>query len=338
MKLQSGQSGHLLYQRRLHKLKANVLNFEKQKHFVWVLVRTILIIGICYVILYPILLKISGAFKFKDDLYNPNIVWIPHHYTLDNIKLAFNTMHYIKTVWNTFLVAGSSMLLQTVTCALAGYAFARLTFRGSGILFLLVILTILVPPQTLMVSQYLNFKNFDPLGLVYLLTGQHGSNLINSYWPVILTSLTGNGLKSGLYIYIFRQFFKGLPKEIEDAALIDGAGIFQTFRRIMLPNSISSIVTVMLFAFVWQWNDTFMTSVFMNQMHVLSTEIATLGYNATISLGAALGLGNNYKADPYYIALVVNTGILLAILPIIILYSFVQRFFVESVERTGVVG
>ncbi|MFC5651913.1 carbohydrate ABC transporter permease [Paenibacillus solisilvae] len=317
----------------------NMLNIEKQKHWLWVLLRTVLIIGISYVILYPLLLKLSIGFKSKEDIFNPNIVWLPHHLTLSNLKYAYTMMNYPVTLMNTIFLSTSTMLLQTIASALAGYTFARLTFRGSGFLFILVILTILIPPQTLMVPLYLHFKNFDILGIYHLFTGKDGVNLINTYWPLLITSATANGLKSGLYIYIFRQFFKGMPKEIEEAAFIDGCGVFTTFFRVMLPNAIPSIVTVMLFAFVWQWNDSFMTATFMNQSHVMSMEITMLGFNANQVLVAALSGGDpNFRVDPYYISMIVDTGILLAIAPLIIMYLFVQRFFVESVERTGVVG
>lgn len=317
----------------------NLVNIDKQKHWLWVLLRTVLIIGICYVILYPLMLKLSIAFKSKDDIYNPNIVWLPHHLTLSNLKFAYTMMNYPVTLMQTIILSASTMLLQTAAAALAGYTFARLTFRGSGILFLCVILTILVPPQTLMVPLYLHFKDFDILGIFHLLTGKDGINLINTYWPIIITAATANGLKSGLYIYIFRQFFKGMPKEIEEAAFIDGCGVFSTFFRVMLPNAIPSIVTVMLFAFVWQWNDSFMTATFMNQSHVMSMQITMLSFNASQVLAATLGNNDpNYVVDPYYLSMIVDTGILLAIAPLIIMYLFVQRFFVESVERTGVVG
>lgn len=314
------------------------LQIEKQKLLLWVIARAVLIIGISYVILYPILLKLAVAFKSKDDIYNPNIVWLPHHLTLGNLKLAYQIMNYPATLWNTFLLSGSTMIMQTAAAALAGYGFARLSFRGSKLLFIMVVVTILIPPQTLMVPLYLHFKEFDVLGLVHLFTGKEGLNLINTYWPSIITSITANGLKSGLYIYIFRQFFKGMPNEIEEAALIDGCGVFKTFYRVMLPNAVPSLVTVMLFAFVWQWNDTFMTSTFMNQSHVMSVEITLLGNNANKALAAIIGSDTNARMDPYYISMIVDTGILLAIAPLIILYLFVQRFFVESVERTGVVG
>lgn len=317
---------------RLHKAK------NKGADLLWVIFRYALIIGISFVIIYPLISKVSYAFKDKQDIYNPTIYMLPVHFTLDNLKMALDLLDYWPLLANTLVYVGITMLLQTVSSALAGYGFARFTFPGSNILFALVILTIMVPMSTLMVPMYLHFRNFDILNLVHLFTGKEGINLLNSYWPAIITSITANGLKSGLYIYIFRQFFRGLPKEIEEAALIDGAGGIKTFFHIMLPNAISPLMTVALFSFVWQYNDTFYTSLFMSESLLMPLKIASLPANTSQFLPVLMGLGVNAKADPNYVALIIDTGILLAIAPLIILYMFVQRHFVESVERTGVVG
>ena len=156
----------------------------------------------------------------------------------------------------------------------------------------------------------------------------------------MITAATAGGLKAGLFIYIFRQFFKGMPKEIEEAALIDGAGGFRTFARIMLPNAISPLITVILFSFVWQYNDTFYSALFMSESSLISLKVASLPAQANQLIPQLMGFGSSsgMKADPNYVAMIVDTGILLAIAPLIILYLFVQRYFVESIERSGVVG
>lgn len=306
----------------------------------WSIFRYALIIGISFVIIYPLLSKVSVAFKDKQDIYNPTIYMIPVHFTMDNIKMALEVMDYFPLLGNTFVFVIITVLLQTASCALAGYGFARFSFPGSNVLFILVILTILVPMSTLMVPMYLHFRSFDILGIIHMFTGKEGVNLLNTYWPSIVTAATANGLKSGLYIYIFRQFFKGLPKEIEEAALIDGAGGIKTFFQIMLPNAVPPLVTVMLFAFVWQYNDTFFTSLFMSQSALMPLRVASLPAEANLLIPKLIGVGSNanVKADPNHVAMIVDTGILLAILPLIVMYMFAQRYFVESVERTGVVG
>ncbi|MBM7542630.1 carbohydrate ABC transporter permease [Amphibacillus cookii] len=308
-------------------------SFDKLKRWVWSFVRFVLIAGLSFVILYPILQKISTAIKHKSDLYSPIVVWIPENFTFDNIRDAMSIMNYWETLFNTFMLSGMTTILTAASCALAGYAFARLRFKGSNILFFGVILTILVPPTTILIPVYMNLREFSLGGLIPLLTG-NTVNLLDSYWPFILTSITANSLKAGLYIFIFTQFFRGVPKAIEEAAYIDGAGVGSTFFRIMLPNAFPAIVTVVLFSFVWQWNDSFYTTTYLTSSHVMSTQLSSLPYNLEMFLDG----GDAASSDPFYLSMVQDTGILLAILPLIILYLFVQRYFVQSIERTGVVG
>lgn len=310
----------------------------KSLSYMWSLFRLVLIAGISFVIIQPIIMKISMAIKHKQDILNKTIFIIPENFTLDNIRHAMDILKYFPSLGNTVLYSAIIMLLQAASCALAGYGFARFAFKGKNVLFAFVILTILVPPQTLMVPMYLHFRSFDVFGLIHLFTGREGINLINSYWPSIILAATANGLKSGLYIYIFRQFFRGMPREIEEAALIDGAGGFQTFFRIMLPNAVPPLVTVMLFAFVWQYNDTFFASLFMSQTTLLSIQVASLPANADVYISLMYEQMPEAKADPNHVAMIVDTGILLAIIPLIVMYLFVQRYFVESIERTGVIG
>lgn len=299
---------------------------ERAKRWLWVLVRTVLVTGFCFIILFPLFLRISVAFRSKTDIYDPTVLWIPKNFTLDNIKIAMAATDYLSSLLNTFLISAGTTMIQLASCALAAYAFARLKFRGSGLLFGLVIFTIVVPPQTIMIPLYLTYRYFDLFGLVPLFTGKSSFNLIDTFWPFLISSSTAMGLKNGLYIYIFRQFFRGIPREIEEASLVDGAGVFKTFYRIMMPNAVPAIVTVVLFSFVWQWNDSYYVSLFLSKVKVLSTGLMDMG----------MAIGD--EPDPVYQSMLLNTGVLLLMGPLIIMYLFVQRYFVESVERTGIVG
>lgn len=314
---------------------------QKLMDKLYIVFRTLLVVGISYIIIYPILQKIAVAFKDKGDIYNPTIYMIPVNYTWENIQLALGILDYFPMLGKTIVFVIITTLCATASCALAGYGFARFNFPGNGILFGLVIITILVPSTTLMLPYYLHFKEFDIFGLISLFRGEEkGINLLNTYWPSIITSATAIGLKAGLFIYIFRQFFKGMPKEIEEASLIDGAGGIATFFRIMLPNAVPPIITVILFCFVWQYNDTFYTTLFMNGMELMSLKVATLPSQANQFIPVLMGYSHSsgFKADPNHVAMVVDTGILLAILPLLALYLVVQRYFVESIERSGLVG
>lgn len=323
---------------RMHRMASAAYWVEFAKKWLWVIIRFVLIFGISFVIIYPILLKLSIAFKSLDDLYDSTVIWVPKAFTLDNFKLVFQAMNYPRVLLNTLFLSSVVMLLQTITCVLAGYGFARVKFKGSGLLFGAVIFTILVPSNTIMIPLYLNFKNFDLFGVIELIRGKP-ANLINTYWPFIISAILGMGVKTGLYVYIFRQFFKGIPREIEEAAYVDGAGYFTTFSRVILPNAIPSIVTVMLFSFVWQWNDSFFTNMYLNEPKVMSSMMSSSGYAiATFLSGGDQSATASYVQDPFFMSMMMNTSVLMAILPLIILYLFVQRHFVESVERSGLVG
>lgn len=308
------------------------------KRWTWSMVRTLLIVGISFVILYPLLLKVSIAFKSDQDLYDATVVWIPKHVTLENFKMVYQIMNYDTILVNTLLLSGGVMALQTLSCVLAGYGFSRLRFRGSGLLFACVVFTILVPPQTIMLPTYLQFRHFDPFGLLSLFGGKP-LNLIDTYAPFLISALFGMGLKTGLYVYIFRQFFRGIPRELEEAAYVDGAGFFSTFVRIVLPNAVPALITVMLFSFVWQWNDSFYTTMYLNNPKVLSVMMTSVAPYLATHLANTFGTDASlYINDLFFVSMVTNAGILLAIVPLIIFYLFVQRHFVESVERTGIVG
>lgn len=169
---------------------------------------------------------------------------------------------------------------------------------------------------------------FDVFGLYHLFTGKDGVNLLESFWPFFISSGLAMGLKNGLYIYIFRQFFRSLPKDLEEAAYVDGAGIPGTFARVMLPNAVPAIATVMLFSFIWQWNDSYFVNLFAPNYTLLARMLDLLP-------GA---VRPEYVGGISHTSLYLNTGTLLGILPIFILYLFAQRYFVESIERTGLVG
>lgn len=338
MKTETAVHGRQAREERLQRMASAAYWVEFAKKWLWVVIRFVLIFGIAFVIVYPILLKLSIAFKSMDDLYDSTVIWVPKAFTLDNFKLVFTAMNYPKVLTNTLMLSAGVMVLQTITCVLAGYGFARIKFRGSGVLFAAVIFTILVPSHTIMIPLYLHFKNFDLFGLIELIKGSP-ANLINSYWPFIISAVLGMGVKTGLYVYIFRQFFRGIPREIEEAAYVDGAGYFSTFSRVILPNAIPSMVTVMLFSFVWQWNDSFFTNMYLNEPKVMSSMMSSSGYAiATFLSGGEQAATASYVQDPFFMSMMMNTSVLMAILPLIILYVFVQRHFVESVERSGLVG
>jgi multiple sugar transport system permease protein len=308
------------------------------KKWGWALIRSIFLIGFCFIILYPILIIVSKAFMLRDDLYDPSIILIPKNYTLENILWVAGIMNYWRAFRDTMFVSILVTLLQLASCLLVGYGFARFKFRGKGILFALVIFTLIVPPQIMVSAIYINFQFFDPLGIFKLFDPRSkGISLITGPWPYILLASTAMGIKNGLLIYIFRQFFRNMPKETEEAALVDGAGTFKTFYRIMLPDAMTAIVTVALFSFVWQYNDSIYSYIFLPPTKVVGN---TGSFQLLLMTTAYELVGSQFLAggEPRYVAAMRSTSVLLIMAPPVIIYLFLQRFFIQSIERTGVVG
>jgi len=302
----------------------------------WSIVRGVIIAGICFLILYPTLVKLSVSFMPEQDIYDVTVRYVPKSPTFENYKTVYKAMKYPTGFLNTLKLCALTSIMQLISCTLIGYGFARFRFKGRGVLFALVILTMIVPPQTLMIPLFLHFRYFDVLGIISAITGQKGINLLESYWPFVLMSLTGMGLKNGLYIYIMRQFFRGMPKELEEAAYVDGAGMLRTFGQIMLPSAVPAMVTVFMFSFVWQWTDTFYSSLFLMRTDVLAKTAANVSNQIMKDLSADIGV--DIYLSPAISSMYTNTGSLLVVLPLLILYLFAQKLFVESVERTGIVG
>ncbi|HCM12321.1 MAG TPA: hypothetical protein DHW85_03985 [Lachnospiraceae bacterium] len=180
-----------------------------------------------------------------------------------------------------------------------------------------------------MLPLYMHFRNFDPLHLFGLL-GIGAKNWLTTVKPVYLMTILGCGLRSGLFIYIFIQFFRGIPKELEEAAFVDGAGAFRTYFTIMLPNAVPSLITVTVFSLVWQYNDSFYSGLFgIKSDYLISVKLASL--TGTIN---SLDQIVNPEIQQAYL----DAGIVLMVVPIVIIYIILQRKFIEGVERSGIVG
>ena len=311
-------------QRRYNRQKAIV-------SAVWPIFRFFILFGLCFIILYPLIFMISTAFRPDAQMNDPSIVWIPKTLTLENIKQTWDVMKYGSTVLNTIKLNLVASILQVITCAITGYGFARFNFKGKGLMFGLVLLMIIVPPQITTIPLYLQYSYFNPLGLIKLFTGDTVS-LINSGLTMYLPAIFANGLRAGLFILIFRQFFRGLPKELEDAAYLDGCGPLKTFVIVMVPNAASSFLTVFLFSVVWYWNDYYVSSSFFNQ----NDTVALMLKNLTTTL--QVELFNNQTVGPRQMIVWLESGCILAITPILVMYVFLQKYFTEGIERSGLVG
>lgn len=299
------------------------------KKFILGLFKLVIIIGICYVILGPVIGIVSSSFFSNADNYNTMVYVIPQEPTLERYELAVKYLAYGKTVTSSLLYSLSLMMIQVVICSMVGYGFARYNFPFKNLLFACVVIMIVIPTHTIMLPLYMTFAKFDVFGIVKMINGS-AVNLLSTPIPMYLMTLFGCGLRSGLYIYIFNQFFRGLPKEIEEAAFVDGAGTWYTYFRIMLVNAIPSVITVAIFSMVWQYNDTFYARLFLiSDDIVISKKISTI--QATIA--------NVEKVlDPSIQELYLDAGVVLVMIPVIIIYVALQKYFIEGVERSGIVG
>ena len=290
--------------------------------------RFILLFGMCFLILQPILNKISVSFMTEQDLYNPIVISIPEHFTTENYKLAADIMQYSKGLRNSLIISLTIAVLQITMCTLVGYGFARFEFPFKKLLFALVILVILVPPQTISSSLHLHFRFFDIFGLIELIRGEP-LNLTGSVLPYYMMSAGCMGLKNGLYIYMIRQFFRNIPKELEEAAYVDGCGTLKTFVRIMLPDAKPILTSCFLFSFVWQWTDGFYSRMFLGNTRLVSTSLSTIVDSLGVWIAKGTGMMNQTVSIAYSNC-ILSTGTLMIILPLIILYLFAQKGFVES--------
>ena len=288
-----------------------------------------IIVGVSYVILSPIIGMFVNSISGDRDAYNPMVFIFPEYPTLERFKLAILRMDYWKTMGKNILYVLTLTVIQVQICSMVGYGFARFDFPFKKLLFGLVVVMIVIPTYTIKLPLYVTFRNFDPFSIFTAIKGGP-INLMGTPWPMYIMSILGCGVRSGLYIYIFNQFFRGLPKEIEEAAFVDGAGMWYTYFNIMLKNASPAVITVTVFSLVWQFNDSFYSNLFLVSPDiVISKKIATL-----ISVIANEDKILNVTLQELYL----HAGIILVLLPIIIIYVLLQRYFIEGVERSGIVG
>jgi multiple sugar transport system permease protein len=281
----------------------------------------LLLVDVAFIFLMPILRLLSMSVMDVMDLYDPTVVWIPRRWSWENYRLAFLALEYPQSLRNTVLMAGGAAILQTFACAIVGYGFARFEFPGRDKLFMLVLFAMIVPPHAVIIPMFILFKNLP--------APTETGTWLNSYWPFLGPAAVGMGLRGALFVFIFRQFFKGMPWELEDAGRIDGAGPFRIFFNIMLPAAQPAIVVVFLFSFVWHWNDSLQPTIYLSDVDK---------YFMMQRLSAVEAALENMRFRAMWGTGVIMTSALLAVLPLLILYAFTQRFFVESIERTGLIG
>ncbi|MCL1954381.1 MAG: carbohydrate ABC transporter permease [Spirochaetes bacterium] len=318
----------------VYQLKNNIVDI------IYKIFRAVLLFGLCFLILQPLLDKVSVSFMEQQDLYDATVISIPRNFSTSNYQISMEIMKYWPTFIQTVLIIIVSALLQITSCTLAAYGFARYKFPGRNLLFMCVFLIIVVPPQTIMSSLFLNFQFFDIFGIIKLITGKNIS-LLGTLPGYLLLSATAMGLKSGLYIFMLRQYFRGVPKELEEAAYVDGCGRLYTFVRIMLPDAAPMLTSCFLFSFVWQWTDTLYSTLFLRsyKMMPLALSMLTDGfYRYWNAINGWNTGGADIMSQPpiAYLQAIVATGMLVCLVPLILLYLVAQKAFVESLSQTGI--
>ena len=282
-----------------------------------------LLICIGFIYLYPILRMLSVSFMYLDDLLDSSIQWIPSALSLANYRQAAASMDYMKSFLQSLLITGVPTLCNLFSCSLIGYGLARFRFKGHGLIMAVILFTFVLPSQIVMIPTYVLYSDMGILGTV---------------WSFILPALVGQGLNAPIFILIFWQFFRTVPKALIEAAMIDGAGYFRSFVRVSLPSATPAFITVGLFSFVWYWNESYLTELYVHGvlsnsgLTTLIIQLRNFASNyssyATTAVSGATSLNEAIRM----------AGTLLAVLPLLILYFVLQRHFVESIDRTGITG
>ena len=332
------------------RLKAKFLNFYFFQTVIIKLFRFIFLLGIAYIVLFPFFSKIAGSFMAPEDFIDVTVRLIPKNFTLDIYKAIWTDLKYVEALVNTTLISLLLALIQTFICCVIAYGLAKYKFKGNGAIFMLVMITMIIPHKTLQSSMSMNFTYFDVMGILSFLSGgastgiesidailsqinllnlpEHSINLKNTIWPFIILAVSGLAFKNGLYIFMLRQFFRGIPDSLEESAYIDGSGDFRTFIQIIIPMSVPMMITVFLFSFCWQWTDTFYTSMFFTNMKEAPLMLSQI-------TGIPKSLDTEYAGQTLYETAIRNTCGIMIIAPLVILYVFLQRYLVEGIERSG---
>ena len=256
---------------------------------------------VTFLMIFPLIIVVIGSFtpNAVTQTWPPKI--IPSAWTLDNYTSLFQRLPIGRELLNTIVFAGAVTIISVFFDSLAAYGLSRVDFKGRGILLAVLIATMMIPAMALLIP-------------VYKLLGSMG--LVNSYLGIIIPRMADVG-----GIFLLRQFFISIPKDLDKAARIDGAGEFRIFAQIILPNAVPAILTVGMFNFMGNWNDLLWPLIMTSKPET-----------RTITAGLAMLTGHGSSVTPYG---VVMAGALISALPLLIVFFFVQKRFVEGIAMTG---
>lgn len=301
--------------------------------FLYKLFRFVLLLGVSYLALYPIIKMVSASLTIADDYQNGVSNFIPENPTFENFKNFKHYFNYFKHAKVTILITVCSTLVSVFVCSLIGYGLGRYKFKGSALVYGAVLFTIIMPIQTAQIplTYYYRWFDFFSIGkLVGLFTGKDLTvNILTNMGSFLVPALFGVGLKAGIFIFLFRQFFAGLPRDLEEAAKLDGCNPFKIYWKVMLPNIIPVLVTVLLLSAIYYWNDTIVTS--MAKLDIGTPLMVEVEKLITFNVGIE-ELTKARRSVEF------NAILLIVVLPLVALFTFCQKFFVESMDRSGSKG
>lgn len=316
------KTGFLYTNHKVKKIKKKILgkNFS-DGILARIFVYTILIV-MSFAFLYPFVFMILKGFQSPSDVVNEAIELLPSSFYIENWVKAFEVLDFWKSLGTSVLYAGIPTLLQVASCAVVGYGLAKFTFPGKKVIFGLVILAFLIPPQILMLPTYIMYTKMELLG---------------SILTFALPAALGQGIKSTIFIMLFFAFFSMLPKELDEAAEIDGASKLGIFFRVAIPLSIPMFIVGLIFSFVWYWNETYLTTLYMGE-EVTTMPMQLRGFEDLFNQWASSDAGSGSSGmgginDSIYMA-----GTVISILPLLIFYFVLQRWFVEGIDKAGLTG
>ncbi|MCJ8009416.1 carbohydrate ABC transporter permease [Lederbergia wuyishanensis] len=305
------------FNKKLRAVRYTVLGREINEGLLFKLFLYTIFIATSYIYLNPIFKMLVYMVMSPKDLFDPTVTWIPSEIYLGHIKTAWQKMHYVQSFSISLFVALCVSVFHCISTGLAGYALARLDFPFKKLTFILLLVAFIIPPQVIILPTIIAFRN---LGLE------------NSIFTLIIPSILGFGVKGALFVIIFRQFFLTQPKELEEAAKIDGASAIKFYLKVMLPLAKPAILVVFLFSFVWTWNDTYFPQMFLTDSKVVPLASEMLQLDRVLTSMREAHQITSYESH----AIGMAAGFL-AILPPLLIFVFFQRHFVEGVERTGLV-
>ncbi|MEV4172328.1 carbohydrate ABC transporter permease [Nonomuraea sp. NPDC049709] len=266
-------------------------------------VKHILLIGFGLVMLYPLLWMISSSLKPEELIFRQPGLW-PSEVTLENYTEGWTALKHPfgYYLWNSAVITGLSVVANLVACSLAAYAFARLNFPLKKLWFALMLGTIMLPHHVTIVPQYIMFSELD---------------LINTIWPLVLPKILAT---DAFFIFLMVQFIRTLPRELDEAAEIDGAGYWRIFIRVVMPLCMPALATTAIFTFIWTWND------FLSQLLYLNNPD---NFTVPVALRTFLDASSDSSWGPMFAMSIIALG------PIFGFFLAGQKYLIRGVATTG---